>query len=257
MSSYDKLLKLADRFALKVAQHQRNNPLQTLRKGVTKNAPLRSFAFGVKDLKNLAKRMTSFGVLSAYKSVREDREPTPREKLNNYINDKDPNTIGKKENQERHGDLLATLNENGLSYETFKASWQNANGTTTYEKSVLIPMISYDYLYDLSKRFKQEAFIYKDPSGTVGIYSFKDNTVTMAYDEHSNLSMSLSTDRNKEYSKGRNMSFGLNLVDEVKIPWDGGPVTHDDLIKHLEKLESSNESYDYSDDDIKRLEEGA
>lgn len=166
--------------------------------------------FGVKDLEHLTKKGRSFGVVSAYRAG-----------------------LSKAENQERHGQLIADLQKLGFrNVETLKSQWDDmATGVTHKEKSILIPNIAFEALHKLGKKYDQDAVLFKDPSGSVGIY-FKDGTAMMAFDPKGEVALTKS-DKPGEYSKGRGMSFGLQLVEDRKFHFSG-PVTRDDIIKDLE-----------------------
>lgn len=172
-------------------------------------------AFGVNDLDQLSKKGRSFGVISAYRS-----------------------NLSKHENQQRHGQLIADLQKAGIrKVEALKSSWKDdATGVTHDEKSIFIPHISFELLHKLGKKYDQDAVLYKDPSGTVGIYH-KDGTADMAYDPKGEAGISKSVDPKSEYSRGRGMSFGLQLVPE-KFHYSGGPIKRDVVEKKLAELES-------------------
>jgi hypothetical protein len=174
-------------------------------------------AFGMKDLDQLSKMGRSFGVLSAYRS-----------------------NLSKSENQKRHGELVADLQKLGFPHTTaLKSQWEDMDSKVVkHEKSILVPNISFKALHELGKKYEQDAVLYKDPSGSVGIY-FKDGTATMAFDPKGDASLSKSVDPKGDYSRGRGLSFGLKLVEDQKFHYDNGPITRDDVIKKLAPAEES------------------
>jgi hypothetical protein len=170
------------------------------------------YAFGITDLEKLSKKGRSFGVLSAYRSG-----------------------LSKSQNQKRHGELIADLQKRGYKAETFKSQWDDmATGVTHKEKSIFIPKIDFETLHDLGKKYEQDAVLFKDTSGSIGVY-FKDNTAVMAFNnETGEASVSKSTDPKQEYSRGRGVSFGLQLVEDRKFKHDGKkPVTQQEIVKTL------------------------
>lgn len=169
-------------------------------------------AFGVNDLEQLMSKGREFGVISAYRSG-----------------------MSKSENQKRHGELMADLQRMGYKgMQPLKSSWEDmATKVTHKEKSIIIPHISFDDLHELGKKYEQDAVLYKDKSGSVGVY-FKDNTAVMAFDNTSkDQAIDKSTDRNEGYSKGRGLSFGLQLVEDKKFTYNGKPVTKEKIVKEL------------------------
>lgn len=172
------------------------------------------FAFGVKDLEQLSKQGRSFGVISAYRS-----------------------NLSKKENQRRHGELIRDLQKLGIrDVEPLKSHWEDMDTKVVkHEKSIIIPNIAFDKLVELGKKYEQDAVLFKDPSGSIGIY-FKDGTATMAYDPKGSAAVQKSTGK-EEYSKGRGLSFGLQLVEDKKFKWSDKPIKHDDIVEEIEKDE--------------------
>lgn len=174
-------------------------------------------AFGLTDLGKLIKLGRRFGVVSAYRS-----------------------NLGKHENQERHGRLMADLQSWGYrgGLHEMKSQWADmATNVVHKEKSIFIPRVSLKLLCELGKKYDQDAVLYKDPSGTLGVYD-KQGGATMAFDAEGNLAMQQSLERSQEYSRGRSMSFGLVLVDDRKFHYGGydspQPVTLDMIQKSLE-----------------------
>lgn len=172
----------------------------------------RLVAFGVKDLTQLSKMGRQFAVISAFRP---------------------PEEHSKHENKERHGDLMADIQRLGYRrWETLKSSWEDmASGVRHGEKSILIPGMSFRDATYLMKEYAQDGILYKDPSGTVGIY-LANGRAQMAFDPKGDPAISMALDKS-EYSKGRSMSFGLQLIDH-EFSWHGGPITAKDIAKFLE-----------------------
>lgn len=74
--------------------------------------------------------------------------------------------------------------------------------------------------------------LFKDKSGTIGVY-FKDNTAVMAFNQEGEMDVTESTDPDKEYSRGRGLSFGLRLVEDRKFPYHGKPITQKQILDQL------------------------
>lgn len=111
-----------------------------------------------------------------------------------------------------------------------KSRWiDEATGVEHGEQSVLVPGMRFSDAVDLMGMYKQDAILYKDPSGTIGIY-FNDGNAIMAFDANQqDLDVLMSADPKSEYSRGQSFSFGLQLV-QHKFPYSGGPITKDDLM---------------------------
>jgi hypothetical protein len=168
-------------------------------------------AFRVTDLQKLMGMGRSFGVISAYRS-----------------------NLSKSENQQRHGQLVADLQKLGYrNVHPMKSSWEDmATKVTHKEKSLFVPAIDFSTLLDLGTQYEQDAVLFKDPSGTIGVY-FKDHTAVMAFDNSAEMGVDKSTNPNEGYSKGRGMSFGLQLVEGQKFRFSGHPITRKQLEKEI------------------------
>jgi hypothetical protein len=169
------------------------------------------YAFGVNDLSKLMGMGRSFGVVSAYRSG-----------------------LPKSQNQERHGQLIADLQKMGhRNTHPLKSSWEDmATKVTHKEKSVFVPNIDFSSLVELGSKYEQDAILFKDASGTIGVY-FKDHTAVMAYDNSAAMGVDKSTDPSQGYSKGRGLSFGLQLVEDRKFRFTNNPITKKQLEKEL------------------------
>ena len=99
-------------------------------------------AFKKTQLQALMGRGGVFGVMSAYATG-----------------------FSKRENQTRHGELIRDLQILGLRVIPLKGSW---GGVT--EKSVLIPNIRPEDLFDLGRKYFQDAVIYKSKDEVLGMY---------------------------------------------------------------------------------------
>lgn len=149
----------------------------------------------------------SFGVLSAYRS-----------------------NLSKSQNQERHGQLVADLQKLGYrNVHPLKSSWEDmATKVTHKEKSLFIPGVDFSTLIALGTQYEQDAVLFKDRSGTIGVY-FKDHTAVMAFDNTAEMGVDKSTDPSQGYSKGRGLSFGLQLVEDRKFKFTNHPITRKQL----------------------------
>lgn len=172
-------------------------------------ADLRKLAFGITDFEKMMKYPGSFGVVTAYRAE-----------------------LPKSENKKRQGLLIADIQRMGLKVLAhWNSSWEDfATNVTHKEGSLIVGKISFAALINLSDKYEQDAVVYKDPSGTIGIYDKRGNA-TLAYDSKGLAAVDVSKERG-EYSKGRSMSFGLKLVDKP-IPYHNRPVTLQDLQKVL------------------------
>jgi hypothetical protein len=174
--------------------------------GLRKLAGHTVYAFGVKDIAKLYGKAKSFGVITAYRSE-----------------------YSKSQNKARMQEMLMTLRETGLHvYEPQKSEWDGVK-----ERSIIVPNVPFDLMIALSKKYAQQAFIYKDPSGSIGIY-YMDGHAEMAYDE-GRMPISLSTDTKKEYSRGRSFSFSLKLVPH-EFQHHGSPITQAEVAEVLKKV---------------------
>jgi hypothetical protein len=167
-------------------------------------------SFGVSDFGHLEQGGRQFAVLTAYR---------PRSKSQN-----------KKEMQK----LLADVQKMGYrKIVPQKASWKDAEtGEVSGERSILIPNMSFEHATALMKKYDQDAIIFKDESGSVGVYN-RNGTANMAYDPKTgDPSVTKALDKS-QYSKSRSMSFGLNIV-PGDFKWSDGPVTAKHIKEHVE-----------------------
>ena len=173
--------------------------------------------FGLNDLAKLSTRGRRFGVMSAYRS-----------------------NLSKHENQVRHGELVADLQRMGLrsGLHEMKSQWTDmATKVTHKEKSIFIPKIGFRLLCELGDKYEQDAVLFKDPSGTIGVYD-KFGEATMAFDAQGNMAVQQALERSQEYSRGRSMSFGLVLVDDRTFNYggyaSGQPITMKEIASSIE-----------------------
>jgi hypothetical protein len=166
-------------------------------------------AFGVNDLKKLYNAGRCFGVISAYRSE-----------------------YSKTENQQRHGQLVRDLQKAGYrNVVPLRSKWTDTeSGITTGEKSILIPDVPFSLIFALGNKYQQQAVLYKDPSGSFGVYH-ADGTAEMVADRSK---VFHSTDRNKEYSKGRSMSFGLEFIPDIKFQHNGHAIPQEEVDRQLQ-----------------------
>jgi hypothetical protein len=131
--------------------------------------------------------------------------------------------------------LIADLQRLGhRNVHPLKSSWEDmATKVTHKEKSVFIPGIDFATLIDLGKQYEQDAVLFKDKSGTIGVY-FKDHTAVMAFDNSAEMGVEKSTDPSQGYSKGRGLSFGLQLVEDRKFKFTNHPITRKQLEQELQ-----------------------
>jgi hypothetical protein len=156
-------------------------------------ASLKKEALRKKQLSKMLEQGGTFGVISAYQGG-----------------------SSKKKNQERHGDLMADLQRLGYHPETLRGSWE---GVT--EKSVLVPGIRPEHLFELGRKYGQDAVIHKSKDGVLGMYHTKgEPKAQIAVDPKSDPAFDISTDK-ELYSKARGLSFEFGFLWGTDVPWDG------------------------------------
>lgn len=136
-------------------------------------------------------------------------------------------TGSKKENQVRHGQLMADLQKLGYrKITTLKGQWDGVS-----EKSLLIPKIRPEHLFKLGRKYDQDAIIYKSADGVVGMY-YPSGYAEVAVDPDKVMPEIEISDSTDLFSKTRNWSFNLGFLWGQKIPWDGrAPITRKDVRK--------------------------
>lgn len=183
-----KIIRLASTF--EAGSAERTALLDVLRDDGRRTAR-EKMALRVRQFQKLLSKGKQFGVLSAY-------GPT-----------------SKKQNKLRHGELYADLQRAGYRPVSLKGKWE---GIT--EKSVLVPGMEFRDLVRLGKKFKQEAVIYKDPTGTIGMYYLDDGVAEIAVEPDGDLAAEIAADPSL-YSKARGISFEFGFLWGQKVPWDG------------------------------------
>ena len=83
---------------------------------------------------------------------------------------------------------------------------------------------------DLGIKYGQEAVIYKDPSGTLGVYYPQARVVEIAAKPSGDLAADIATDKSL-YSKARGLSFSFGVPWGQKIPWDDRKIAREGLQK--------------------------
>lgn len=124
--------------------------------------------------------------------------------------------LSKTDNQRRHGELMRDLQMLGVRPTSLKGSWQ---GVT--EKSFLIPNIRPEDLFDLGRKYAQDAVIYKSKDGVLGMYYTKGTPrAEVAVDPKGDPAFQVS-ERDDLFSKSRGLSFEFGFLWGEGIPWDG------------------------------------
>jgi hypothetical protein len=160
-------------------------------------AAVQQIAFEKKALrkKQLTKMMEqggTFGVISAYQPG------------------------SKKQNKDRHGQLIADLQRLGYKPETLRGSWE---GVT--EQSMFIRDIKPEDLFELGRKYNQDAVIHKSKDGVLGMYHTKGPPrAEVAVDPKGDPAFQSSTAKDL-YSKSRGLSFEFGFLWGEDVPWDG------------------------------------
>lgn len=139
----------------------------------------------------------------------------------------------KHENKLRHGRLLQDLQKKGLRPQSLKGKWEGVA-----EKSVIVPGIAAKDIFEMGRRYGQDAVIYKGPDGIVGMYDHKNGKVTLAVDPKANPAVAMAAQAAGQdlYSKARGTEFSIDFLWGQDLPWDGrNPVTKDQVIGYLKE----------------------
>jgi Protein of unknown function (DUF3293) len=133
--------------------------------------------------------------------------------------------VGSGVNTRANEDLVRDLQKLGYNkFVPLKASWEGVG-----EKSFLVPDMSFRDAIALGMKYKQQAVIYKDPSGTLGVYYPAEGMVEVAADPQGDIAADIATDKS-QYSKARGLSFSFGVLWGQKMPWSmSRPVTQADL----------------------------
>jgi hypothetical protein len=161
-----------------------------------RRAAIEKRALRKKQLLQMMSKGKTFGVISAYTGT------------------------SKHENQQRHGKLMADLQKLGYrKVHTLKAKWEGESGTY-HEKSLLIPNIKPQQLFDLGVKYEQDATIYKSGDGILGMYYPGGNYAEVAVDAKAMPEFQTAADKGL-FSKDRNWSFEFGFAWGEHLPWDG------------------------------------
>lgn len=121
----------------------------------------------------------------------------------------------KNENKKRMSEFMRDLHKMGYRTEALKSKWEGVG-----ENSVLVPNMKFEDAIALGKKWEQDAIVFKDPSGTLGMYYTKDGTAEIAVLPEGDMAVDISKDPNL-YSKARGISFSFGVLWGQKVPWDG------------------------------------
>lgn len=178
-----------------------------LRPVLRKIASMRREALRKKQLKRLMDTGASFGIISAYQEG------------------------SKKENQRRHGQLMRDLQKLGVKPIPLRGSWE---GVT--EKSVLVPRIDPEDLFDLGRKYNQDAVIHKSRDGVLGMYHTKGPPkAEIAVDPEGDPAFRAREDKSL-YSKARGLSFEFGFLWGKDVPWDGeDPISRSEMKEFVRK----------------------
>lgn len=182
-----------------------------------------------RQLKELMGQGGTFGVLSAYQPG------------------------SKKQNKLRHGELLADLQRLGYKPETLRGSWE---GVT--EQSFMVPDIKPEHLFELGRRYHQDAVIHKSRDGVLGMYHTKGPPrAEVAVDPKGDPAFQ-SNEAKELYSKSRGLSFEFGFLWGENVPWDGTrPVSRKEMRKFMkQRQESSPKSDQGSREEFEKSVEG-
>ena len=171
-----------------------------------RQAQMQKFALKQRTFMHLMNKGGNFGIISAY------------------------STGSKKQNQIRHGELMADLQKLGYrKIHTLKGQWEGVA-----EKSLLIQNIKPQHLFMLGAKYGQDAVIYKSRDGVVGMYYPAGKYAEVAVDPAMNPAFDLAEGQDL-FSKDRNWSFDLGFMWGKHIPWSGRkPLSQKDVATYLE-----------------------
>lgn len=155
-------------------------------------------------------------------------------------------TKNKNKNKLKHSMVTDQLQKLNLDYHEIEGQWLD-KPSHNVEKSILIPNIKPETLFELGQLFKQDAVIYKGPDGIIGMYYLHNNKAEVAVDINANPSYQILLDsemaknnhtakaplKNKLWSKTKDLSFTFNFLWGEEIPWDGTNPIDKDQVLHL------------------------
>lgn len=143
----------------------------------------------------------------------------------------------KHQNQQSHGDLMADLGRHGYRARkmTLHSMWTDEAISQDYrEKSLFIPGARPKDIFDLGRKYNQDAVIFKSSDGVMGMYYLRTNQVELAVKLDGSIAYELSTGQDL-YSKDRGNSFSFGFLWGQRIPWDGHTaLNHDDVQRLLD-----------------------
>lgn len=119
----------------------------------------------------------------------------------------------KSENKNLNTDLVVDLQTRGYRFTPLKSKWEGVR-----ENSYLVPNMDFRDAIELGKKYGQQAVIYKDPSGVLGVYYPAEKVVEVAVKPDGDIAAELSRDPDL-YSKSRGLSFSFGVLWGQKIPW--------------------------------------
>jgi len=162
----------------------------------------------------MLEREGAFGVISAYRP------------------------LTKRENKLRHQQLIQDLQKLGYRrWEENKSQWTE-DEKTTKEKSLLVPNIKPEDLYELGKKYGQEATIYKGGDGVIGMYYPGGKYAHVAVDPKGDAAFQISEGDALFSRPNRDWSYEFDFLWGEKVPWDGKhPLTRKQVRKHLQQVE--------------------
>jgi hypothetical protein len=191
---------------------------------IAKTASMEKAALRKKQMQKLMGQDGTFGVISAYQPG------------------------SKKQNKERHGELIRDLQKMGYKPETLRGSWE---GVT--EQSMFIPNIKPEDLFELGRKYNQDAVIHKSKDGVLGMYHTKGAPrAEIAVDAKGDPAFQSATDKSL-YSKSRGLSFEFGFLWGENVPWDGKkPVSRKEMRSFVkgrgkgteEKSDASREKFE-------------
>ena len=148
---------------------------------------------GLKNLEKLHNKRGTFAILSAYRP------------------------LSKKENKDRHGELLRDLQVMGYN------KGYDAKGYWTHtEKSLLVPNMSFKDAIKLGKKYDQDAIVYKGRE-VLAIYDLRDSKAQIVGPEIDY------TEDEDAITKFRGTGVTYDLLDQ-KVPYSG-ELTQKDLAR--------------------------
>lgn len=199
---------LADKTLLLAGQSARyRHELQPVLREIRRSAAMTREALRQKQFLRMMGQGGSFGVISAYGKG------------------------SKRQNQIRHGELIADLSRLGARWTPLRGSW---DGVT--EKSVLVRDIDPEELFFLGRKYHQEAVIYKSRDGVVGMYYTRGfPRAEIAVDPQGDPVFEAAADEHL-FSKARGLSFSLGFLWGRMLPWDGlAPVSRKQMRRFVQK----------------------